>query len=148
MAYRDLLIQNVLRDIKNKRQAGYDRFIESFFSEFEEKFADLLSSDPRSFPGFRISIEQALTKNVPPCGIVAGIGTFKNDDGGVRVGTVISNTDFQAGSFDMASAEKFCRLLVECAEQHLPVVCFISSGGMQTKEGASRFFGTPLCIEN
>ncbi len=40
----------------------------------------------------------------------------------------------------MASAEKFCRLLVECAEQHLPVVCFISSGGMQTKEGAGALF--------
>ena len=140
MAYRDLLIQNVLRDIKNQRQAGYAKFVESFFSDFEEKFTELLSSDPRSFPGFRISIEQALTKNVPPCGIVAGIGTFKNDDGGVRVGTLISNTDFQAGSFDMASAEKFCRLLVECAEQHLPVVCFISSGGMQTKEGAGALF--------
>ena len=40
----------------------------------------------------------------------------------------------------MASAEKFCRLLVECAEQHLPVICFISSGGMQTKEGAGALF--------
>ena len=40
----------------------------------------------------------------------------------------------------MASAEKFCKLLVECAEQHIPVVCFISSGGMQTKEGAGALF--------
>ena len=47
---------------------------------------------------------------------------------------------FQAGAFDMASAEKVIRLLLECAEQHLPVVCFISSGGMQTKEGAGALF--------
>jgi acetyl/propionyl-CoA carboxylase alpha subunit len=47
---------------------------------------------------------------------------------------------FQAGAFDMASAEKFCALLVKCAEQHLPVVAFISSGGMQTKEGAAALF--------
>ena len=40
----------------------------------------------------------------------------------------------------MASAEKVIRLLLECAEQHLPVVCFISSGGMQTKEGAGALF--------
>jgi acetyl/propionyl-CoA carboxylase alpha subunit len=40
----------------------------------------------------------------------------------------------------MASAEKVIRLLVECAEQGLPVVCFISSGGMQTKEGAGALF--------
>ena len=40
----------------------------------------------------------------------------------------------------MASAEKFCKLLAECAEQHIPVVCFISSGGMQTKEAPGRSF--------
>jgi len=47
---------------------------------------------------------------------------------------------FQAGAFDMASAEKVIRLLLECAEQHLPVVCFLSSGGMQPKEGAGALF--------
>ncbi len=140
MAYRDLLLQNVLRDVKNQRKTGHEQFVKTFFTDFEEKYADLLSSDPRSFPGFRISIEQALTSEIPPCGIIAGIGKFKGKNGDLRVGTLISNTSFQAGSFDMASAEKFCRLLVECAEQHLPVICFISSGGMQTKEGAGALF--------
>ena len=57
-------------------------------------------------------------------------GTAFNDgNGGLRVGTVISNLDFSAGAFDMASAEKFCKLLVECAEQHLPIVCFIDTPG-------------------
>ena len=36
--------------------------------------------------------------------------------------------------------QKVIRLLVECAEQGLPVICFISSGGMQTKEGAGALF--------
>ncbi len=40
----------------------------------------------------------------------------------------------------MASAEKFCKLLVDCAERQLPVIGFISSGGMQTKEGAGALF--------
>jgi acetyl/propionyl-CoA carboxylase alpha subunit len=115
-------------------------FIETFFESFDELYSDLLSSDPCKFPGFRPAIEQALKRDVPPCGIVTGIGSFRGVDGPVRVGAVISNVEFQAGSFDMASAEKFCRLLVECAEQHLPVVCFISSGGMQTKEGAGALF--------
>jgi acetyl/propionyl-CoA carboxylase alpha subunit len=140
IAYRDLLIQNVLRRFKNKRAATYENFVDTFFSEFEEKFADLISSDPCAFPGFRIAIESALKSNISPCGIITGIGKFKGIDGGARVGVVISNVEFQAGSFDMASAEKFCRLLVECAAQHLPVVCFISSGGMQTKEGAGALF--------
>ncbi len=140
IAYRDLLIQNVLRRFKNKRAAMPAAFIETFFDHFEEKFEELISSDPCAFPGFRLSIEGALKNDLAPCGIVAGIGEFKGVDGGARVGVLISNVEFQAGSFDMASAEKFCRLLVECAEQHLPVVCFISSGGMQTKEGAGALF--------
>ncbi len=140
MAYRDLRLQNVLRDVKNQRQTGYQHFIDRYLRNFEEHFADLLSSDPRGFPGFRISIEQALQKNIAPCGVVAGIGDFDVGDRSIRAGVLISNVDFQAGSFDMASAEKFCKLLVECAEQHLPVICFISSGGMQTKEGAGALF--------
>jgi acetyl/propionyl-CoA carboxylase alpha subunit len=139
-AYRDLQIQNVLQRFKKQGTIGYQRFIESYFEQFDEKYPDLLSSDPCRFPGFRQSIEEALKRSIPPCGIVTGIGTFRAQGRSVRVGAVVSNVEFQAGSFDMASAEKFCRLLVECAEQHLPVVCFISSGGMQTKEGAGALF--------
>ncbi|MBH81901.1 MAG: carbamoyl-phosphate synthase large subunit [Gammaproteobacteria bacterium] len=140
IAYRDLLIQDKLREFKNKKNSGYQEFIDTFVDEFEATDADLLSSDPCEFPGFRLSVEQALNRGVPPCGVVTGIGRFKSSGGGVRAGLVISNVAFQAGSFDMASAEKFCRLLVSCAEQHLPVICFISSGGMQTKEGAGALF--------
>jgi len=140
IAYRDLQIQDVLKRFKGQGAVGYRRFIDTFFTDFDERLSDLLSSDPCSFPGFRPSIEEALKRGIPPCGIVTGIGTFAGAGGPVRVGAVISNVDFQAGSFDMASAEKFCRLLVDCAEQNLPVVCFISSGGMQTKEGAGALF--------
>jgi acetyl/propionyl-CoA carboxylase alpha subunit/acetyl-CoA carboxylase beta subunit len=143
MAYNDLLMQNVLRQQKNKYRFGYEEVIERYFDSFEPRFDDLLSSDPCSFPGFRVSIESALNKGLPPCGIVAGYGKLKLQglpQDGQRVGVLVSNVSFQAGAFDMASAEKFCRLLVECAEQHLPVVCFISSGGMQTKEGAGALF--------
>ena len=140
IAYRDLLIQNALLQFKARRGTGYNAFVEQFFDEFEEHHRDLLSTDPCQFPGLRISIESALEQDSPPCGVIAGVGTFRNENGGLRVGTVISNPDFQAGAFDMASAEKFCKLLVTCAEQNLPVVCFISSGGMQTKEGAGSLF--------
>jgi len=139
MAYNDLLMQNVLRMNKNQHRFDYQDLIDRYFDDWESRFDDLLSSDPCSFPGFRLSIEQALNKGLPPCGIVAGYGTVKGDNA-TRVGVLISNVAFQAGAFDMASAEKFCRLLVECAEQHLPVICFVSSGGMQTKEGAGALF--------
>ena len=139
IAYTDLLMQRKLIEQKRQNVFGYQDLIDKFFVSWEDRYEDLLSTDPCSFPGFRQSIEGALNKNIPPCGTIAGIAEFK-DDKKTKVGALLSNVSFQAGSFDMASAEKFCRLLVECAEQHMPVVCFISSGGMQTKEGAGALF--------
>merc|ERR1712000_396265 len=75
-----------------------------------------------------------------PCGVITGIGTIKIGEREQRVGALVSNLDFQAGAFDMASAEKFCKLMAKCAQLNLPIVCFVSSGGMQTKEGAAALF--------
>ncbi len=140
IAYRDLLIQKVLNREKRKRSAMPEHFIAEFFDDFQELYSDLISSDPVQFPGFRPSIEGALAAGKPPCGIITGVGTFRNGEQSFPCGAVISNVDFQAGAFDMASAEKFCHLLVVCAQRRLPVICFISSGGMQTKEGAGALF--------
>ena len=139
-AYRDLLIREVLQRHKRKRNTGFAAFIDEFFEDFEEHNGDLISSDPHRFPGLRVSIESALQSGQPPCGVITGIGRFKNGEDGLTTGVVISNTSFKAGAFDMASAEKVCKLLVLCAERRLPVICFISSGGMQTMEGAGALF--------
>ncbi|NVK39047.1 MAG: ATP-grasp domain-containing protein [Gammaproteobacteria bacterium] len=140
IAYFDLLIQDVLDDVKKQRTTHTQAFIDRFFNDFEEINDHLMTADPVQFPGFRSAIEKALSSNVTPCGVITGFGTIKIGEESRRVGTLISNLDFQAGAFDMASAEKFCKLLVECARHNYPVVCFVSSGGMQTKEGASALF--------
>jgi len=141
MGYQDLLIQGVLRAEKNKRNNDYQAILSKFFTNFKESRADLMTANLLEFPGFRLSVEDALDKKIKPCGLVTGIGEFKLENGEEqRVGVAVSNLSFQAGAFDMASAEKFCALLVKCAKQHLPVVAFISSGGMQTKEGAAALF--------
>ncbi len=144
MAYHDLLIQRVLEDVKREKKTSAPALIEKFFTDFEEVNSNLLSSDPVHFPGFRSSIEQALNNGITPCGVVTGFGNLSIDGEEKRVGALISNLDFQAGAFDMASAEKFCKLLVECSRQQLPVVCFMSSGGMQTKEGAAALFSMAI----
>lgn len=140
MAYHDLLIQQVLDDGKRQKTTSAKAIIERFFNDFEETSASLMSADPVAFPGFRNSIEEALKKNITPCGVITGIGTIKIGNRQQQVGALVSNLDFQAGAFDMASAEKFCKLMVECARLGLPIVCFVSSGGMQTKEGAAALF--------
>jgi acetyl/propionyl-CoA carboxylase alpha subunit/acetyl-CoA carboxylase alpha subunit len=143
IAYTDLLVQDLqAKDKKQKKTA--QMFIESFFYDFQELDSELMSRDPVNFPGFRISIEQALDKDVKPCGVITGVARMRQGDSDHRVGVVISNLSFQAGAFDMASGEKFCRLLVQCAKLNLPVICFISSGGMQTKEGAGALFSMSI----
>ena len=140
MAYQDLLMQNVLRRAKGAHRFSHQDIIDAFFTGWRERFGDLISSDPCTFPGFRHSIEAALNQDLPPCGVVTGTARFKAGAEEIPCGLVLSNVAFQAGAFDMASAEKFCKLLVVCATRHLPVICFISSGGMQTKEGAGALF--------
>ncbi len=139
IAYQDLQMQNVLGRFKGVRFT-HRNLIDAFFSEWEEVYAERISSDPCAFPGFRQAIEAALKRGLPPCGAITGLATFNDGGNPVRCGLVLSNVAFQAGAFDMASAEKFCRLLRLCAERGLPVICFISSGGMQTKEGAGALF--------
>ena len=140
IAYFDLLIQDVLDDVKKEKTTQSKAFIDRFFHDFEEINDHLMTADPVQFPGFRSAIEKSLSNGITPCGVITGFGTIQIGDESRRVGTLISNLDFQAGAFDMASAEKFCKLLVECARHNYPVICFVSSGGMQTKEGASALF--------
>ncbi|MCL1057427.1 ATP-grasp domain-containing protein [Shewanella gelidimarina] len=140
MGYQDLLIQKVLRDEKRAGKMGWDAIIAKFFSEFEELNGDKMSANLLNFPGFRLSIEDAIDKGIRPCGLITGLADFERDGKPMRVGVAVSNTAFQAGAFDMAAAEKFSALLIECAKRKLPVICFISSGGMQTKEGAAALF--------
>ena len=143
IAYQDILIHDLLQRVKKKRVSNVSSIQETFFSTFAETDASLMTADPVKFPGFRLSIEQALSRDIKPCGLVTGIAQLK---GPLRrkVGVAISNLDFQAGAFDMASCEKFCRLLVTCARKRHAVVAFVSSGGMQTKEGAGSLFSMAI----
>ncbi|NIP71571.1 MAG: acetyl-CoA carboxylase, partial [Gammaproteobacteria bacterium] len=139
-AYRDLLIQNELAARKKQVAITPHMVIDHVFTDFEELNDDLITSDPVRFPGFRQSIDRALEQTVSPVGVITGFGTFEHGGFASRVGVVVSNTQFQAGAFDMASGEKVCKLMVECAVNKLPIIFFISSGGMQTKEGAGALF--------
>lgn len=140
LAYFDLLLHDVLDGVKRSKTTTTEAFIDTFFQDFEEINENLMTANPVEFPGFRASVDRALSNNISPCGVVTGFGTVQMNGESRRVGALISNLNFQAGAFDMASAEKFCKLMVECARLNYPIVCFVSSGGMQTKEGASALF--------
>ena len=140
IAYRDLLFNEVLNREKKMKRSGWQDILGRYVDNFEEHYAELMTADPVDFPALRPSIEKALSTGVTPCGLITGFGDFRTDNGSYRAGIVVSNLDFQVGCIDNASCEKFCKLLVECANLRLPVICFVSSGGMQTKEGAAALF--------
>ncbi|MBT5602913.1 MAG: ATP-grasp domain-containing protein [Gammaproteobacteria bacterium] len=140
IAYRDLLFNELLTREKRSKKTRFETLLERYVSGFEETSANLMSANPVSFPTFRPSIESALKNDIRPHGLITGIGDFNTSESSYRVGLVMSNVAFQAGSIDNSDCVRFCKLLVECASQRLPVVCFISSGGMQTKEGAAALF--------
>ena len=143
IAYKDVLVQGVLQSCKKQKKTTYPVFQKTFFQGFQELDADLMTSNPVNFPGFRFSIEKALKNNITPCGLITGIAKLKFGKN-QKVGVAISNTAFQAGAFDMASGQKLCNLLVECSILAIPAICFVSSGGMQTKEGPSSLFSMSL----
>ena len=140
IAYRDLMFNEFLNQENRSRRMSYEALLDRYVENFEELSGSLMSANPCSFPTFRPSIESALKADVRPHGLITGIGDFKTETGCYKAGLVLSNVAFQAGSIDNSDCERFCHLLVECAVQRLPVICFISSGGMQTKEGAAALF--------
>ncbi|MBA59172.1 MAG: carbamoyl-phosphate synthase large subunit [Gammaproteobacteria bacterium] len=140
IAYRDLLFNEMLNEENRSLRMSYKTILKKFVENFVEINETLMSSNPCSFPTFRPSIESALNSGTKPYGLITGVGDFITENGCYRAGLVLSNVSFQAGSIDNSDCARFCNLLVECAVQRLPIICFISSGGMQTKEGAAALF--------
>ena len=140
IAYRDLLFHEQLTREKRSKRTSYESLLNLYVKNFTELNPTLMSANPVDFPTFRPSIEAALKNNIRPSGLITGMGDFTTEKGCYRVGLVMSNVAFQAGSIDNSDCVRFCKLLVECAVQQVPVICFISSGGMQTKEGAAALF--------
>ncbi|MAI41527.1 MAG: biotin carboxylase N-terminal domain-containing protein [Candidatus Azotimanducaceae bacterium] len=140
IAYRDLLFHEVLTKEKRSKRTNKEALIQKYVSNFSELNATLMSANPVNFPTFRPTIEAALNKGLQPCGLITGIGDFETEKGCYKAGIVISNIEFQVGCIDSSDCARFCKLLVECAIKQIPVICFVSSGGMQTKEGAAALF--------
>ncbi|UZE95068.1 ATP-binding protein [Alkalimarinus alittae] len=139
-AIKDLRIQSILNDIKPGDSFTPEALIDTLFQDFMELDSRITTANPKRFPGFGEAIIRQQVKSKSASGLITGVAEFSVGDDLEPVGLFVSNHSFQAGAFDMSSAERFCRLLAYCGEYAIPVIGFISSGGMQTKEGASALF--------
>lgn len=139
-AYKDTIISNILDRVKKEKKHIIVDDILQFFSGFSELDRDIVSINPTNFPEFSRSIIKSL-KGKYYNALISGTAYFKDkQDQSIKVGLIISNSTFQAGSTDMASGEKFARAFSYFGQNNLPVIMFISSGGMQTKEGTGSLF--------
>ncbi len=120
LAYQDILIHTELERLKKANVVTTKMLVERFFTDFVEMDSRLMTADPFRFPGFRGSIEEAIAKGIPPCGAITGIARLKSGGAPRHVGVVLSNLEFQAGAFDMAACEKFCKLLVNARDANYP----------------------------
>ena len=144
-ASRNVRIQKMLDETKSQRLISAEQWQEWLFTDFELMNHQLVTKDAKVFPGFAKRIKQTVIEQGLPCGIATGLGRLKSS--GHKVAAFMSNIAFQAGAFDMACAEKFCRLLETADAQQLPVIGFVSSAGMQTKEGAASLFSMAVVNE-
>ncbi|MCP5326219.1 MAG: ATP-grasp domain-containing protein [Oceanospirillaceae bacterium] len=143
MACCDLQIQQLQRE-NHVHWPSWSTWVKHLQVDFKAQLTGLVSTDPRHFPGFAASIKNALDAGDQACGLVVGIAQHCN---GQHFGLAISNTHFQAGAIDMAAGLRMLWLIETCREKGLPLVGIISSGGMQTKEGAASLFSMPVLNE-
>ncbi len=137
VAYCDLQIQALQREYKG-HWPTWQGWVDELCDGFEPLNEGWVSSDPCAFPGFLSSLKSQADKGQIPAGMITGLARLKQP--GQHVGLFVSNVHFQAGALDMASARKVLALIQQCTEQRLPLVGIVSSGGMQTKEGAGSLF--------
>ncbi len=143
----DLRIQAILNQFKPATSFTPLELIERVFNGFYELDAEVTTADPCRFPGFAEAISKQRRRGHSACGLLTGIARFSVQGQSRNLGLFVSNHGFQAGAFDMASAERLCRLLDYAAKSRYPVVGLICSAGMQTKEGPAALFSMAVVTD-
>lgn len=98
---------------------------------FEELFADVTGGNPLQFPGYEEKLEKARAQSGESEGVVCG----RCKTGGHDVVCFAMEPDFMMGSMGAAVGERITLAFEYAAENNLPVIGFILSGGARMQEG-------------
>ncbi|WP_100331830.1 acetyl-CoA carboxylase, carboxyltransferase subunit beta [Bacillus xiapuensis] len=98
---------------------------------FQELDADLLSTNPLSFPGYLEKIQKDREKTHLNEAIVTGAGKV----GGFDVVVAIMDSGFRMGSMGSVVGEKIARAIEEADRRKVPFIIFTASGGARMQEG-------------
>lgn len=98
---------------------------------FEEINPGIVSCDPLGFPDYAAQLKKFRDRSGLEESIVTGIAEI----GGVPVVVGVGDFTFWGGSMGTAAGEKVVRAIEFAIEKRLPVVLFVSSGGIRVNEG-------------
>lgn len=97
----------------------------------EELFADVVTPPDNGFPGYAQKLEKARANSGESEGVVTAALRLS----GMRIAAFAMDYRFMMGSMGAAVGEKITRLFEYAADEGLPVVGFILSGGARMQEG-------------
>lgn len=98
---------------------------------FAELFADIKSTDPLTFPGYREKLDTVCAASGETEAVICGTARV----GGLCCCIFAMEAYFMMGSMGSAVGEKITSLFEYAAARRLPVIGFIVSGGARMQEG-------------
>lgn len=98
---------------------------------FTEWDADLATSDPLNFPGYKEKIKKMQSKTKLKDAVLTGQADIK----GHETALGIMDPVFIMGSLGTATGERITRLFERATAKRLPVILYTASGGARMQEG-------------
>jgi acyl-CoA carboxylase subunit beta len=109
---------------------------------WELLFEDIVSADPLSFPGYAEQLREARAATGSSESALVAAGTILN-----REVIVISfEFGFLGGSMGVGTGERICRAFERAAEDRVPVIALIASGGARMQEGMAALAQMPATV--
>jgi len=98
---------------------------------FEEMDADLVGTDPLTFPGYNEKLDSLRKKTNLKDAVITGTAELL----GIDTAFCFMDSNFLMGSMGKAVGEKISRAFEHATEHHLPMIIFTVSGGARMQEG-------------
>lgn len=98
---------------------------------FVEKFSEITTKDPISFPGYEDKLDQARAASKEEEGVICGVGEI----GGYECAIFIMEPYFMMGSMGTAVGERITSTFEYATQNRLPVIGYTVSGGARMQEG-------------
>lgn len=106
-------------------------------------FEDVLGDDPLAWPGYADQLERARERTGASESVLIAEGTVLGD---IRVVVIAFEFGFLGGSMGIAAGERISRAFERAADQGVPVLASIATGGARMQEGMRALAQMPATL--